>query len=147
MEFNQERFDDIIDEALPIFKEHLKEVWVYSDMPLDLNYNVYRKMCAGGTYVIYTARVENKLVGYSAYVIHESLHHATSLWAYNDVLYLKPELRGNGIGKEFISYCESKLKGLGVHVINQPVTPRKDFSPMLKRAGYELMDSNYTRRL
>lgn len=145
MEFSQERFDDVIDEAYALLEKHLKEVWIYPDMPLDLNYNMYKRMDAGGTYMVYVARVDKKIVGYSAYIISPNLHHVESLWAYSDVLYLAPEHRGHG--KEFIQYCESKLKDLGVHVISQAVTPRKDFSPMLERSGYELMDSNYTRRL
>lgn len=145
MEFRNCLYSEVIEEITPMLIEHHKEVWVYPDSPLDIDHAAYLKMEQNGIYKSYAAVFENKIVGYSGYIISAHVHHKTEHWAYSDVIYIDPAYRGHGL--EFISYCENELKSINIDVVVHSVTPNRDYSKALVRSGYDLMEMNYTKRL
>ena len=50
-------------------------------------------------------------------------------------------------GARFITFADKQLEAEGVDAIGYHVEVRKDFSPLLKRKGYEAASTNYIRRL
>lgn len=147
MEFRVERFDDVIEEMLPIFESHQSEVWTFPDMPLDIDIEGYRDANEQGRYVIFTARDSNRaIIGYSTYSISIHSHRKYLLTAIHDLLYIDPHYRG-GAGAEFLQYCENELKSYGANFIIQSVTPKLDFSSMLKRNGYSELETLYVKRI
>lgn len=145
MEFKNCLYSEVIEEIMPMLIEHHKEVWVYTESSLDIDHQAYMTMESRGVYRSYSAAVDNKVVGYSAYIITAHPHHKEEVWAHNDVIYLKPEYRGHGL--EFISYCENELKSINIDVVVHSVTPKRDYSKALIKSGYDLMETNYTKRL
>ena len=79
--------------------------------------------------------------------MNHNIHYQDSLQALQDVIYVDRELRGNGIGKEFIKWCEEQLRADGVQAIYQHVKNKHNFGPMLETMGYELVDLIYAKRL
>ena len=145
MEFRNCLYSEVIEEITPMILKHHKEVWVYPDSPLEVDHSMYFKMENSGMYKLYSANINNKIVGYSAYILTNHIHHKNEIWAHNDVIYLDPQYRGHG--QEFISYCENELKSINIDVVIHSVTPKRDYSKALVRHGYDLMETNYTKRL
>lgn len=144
MEYQEETFESIYVEALPMFLAHKQEVDLYG-LPLDLDLDLYLKTNELGTFKFYTAREEGELIGYSAYFIYMCPHHKTSVQATQDIVYYKKEKRGNGL--PFMSYCEGELKKLGVHIIKIGVPASNDWSPILLRKGFSKLETTYVKEL
>jgi len=99
--------------------------------------------------LVFTARDDEKLMGYNVFFVANNAHYKDSLQATQDILYLAPEYRGKMTGVRFIRWCDNELEDLGVEVVYQHVKarPELNFGPMLERIGYELVDLIYTKRL
>lgn len=149
MQFQREKASSaLFDEVFPLLLSHYQEVAHYKDIPLDPDWEKYLKLEEMEMLRIFTAReVDGKLCGYAVFFIHPNPHYRTSIQANQDVLYIDPSKRG--FGKEFIPWCDEMLRAEGVHVVyhHLKAKPHLDFSPLLERIGYELIDKIYGRRL
>ena len=143
--FSQEKFDDVIDEVFPLLQQHHKETSFYEDIPMQVNQRTYSALCKAGCLKIYTYRLKGVLVGYSVYTMMKSLRRKDCLEASQNVLFIHPAKRG--FGEDFLRYCDDRLKEEGVKIVFQKVTNKLDFSPMLKRMGYQEIEHTYGRRL
>jgi len=145
MEFKEEAFSQIYAEATPLLEQHHKEISKY-DFDLDPDLETYKKLSELRIYQSFTVRDEGELVGYAGFFVSPKLHFKSVLQAINDVIYIQPALRGNGIGKHFISYIDDAMKFKGVDVTFYNVPAKNDWSIILKDKGYELHDYLYSRR-
>lgn len=145
VDFSRESVCSIEDEIKPLIQSHWEEIAHYKDIPLDPDWDYYRLLDAKGFLGVYTAREEGKLIGYSIYVVKRNPHYKSSLQASQDIIFISPEKRG--FGKEFINWCDMELKGIGVQAVYHHVKKDHDFSPVLRRLGYTLVDLIYARRL
>jgi L-amino acid N-acyltransferase YncA len=145
--FERERMDDVFAEIQPLLKLHFAEIAHYADIPLDPDYRRYRRMEEAGALRVFTVRVLGALKGYAIFCVAPSLHYQGSLQAVQDILYLDPEEREGRLGLKLIQYADGELKAEGVQVVVQHIKAAHDFSPILKRLGYELQDYLYTKRL
>lgn len=134
-------------ELEPLLVQHYHEIaWNQDRIPLDVDWERYRMIEEMGKFVLFTARVEGQLVGYSAYLIDSHLHYRTTVFAQNDVLYIDPKFRGRQ-GAKFIAWCEEQLRGLGVNVHGIHIKDSFDWSALARRLGFELMDRIYLKWL
>lgn len=145
IEYGSERVSEIWKEIYPLFEKHWDEISHFKDIPLEPDYDLYVKMDGLGMVRVYTARENGVLIGYSVYLIRPNLHYKSSLQANQDVIYIRPERRG--FGSKFIAWCDEKLREEKVQIVTHHVKEAHDFSPVLKRMGYELVDKLYCRRL
>ena len=141
--FAVEGVDQSLVEGEAMLRDQWEEIAAYKDkVPLDPDYDRYRKMEAAGQLLICTARDDGKLVGYSAYFVHRGIHYSQNIVATNDVFYISPEYRirrAHGrmlIAAALLDYAEEKLKALGVSVISIHIKLWKDWSPLAERQGY-----------
>ena len=146
MKFKREQFLSIIDEALPLIQEHFKEVDAQQDLGLDIDIERYCKLEELDCLRIYTLRNEaDELIGYACFIISNHLHYKRAISAAQDVIYIKPEFRGEG--HKFIARCDQELHKQGVDIVSHFVTPRCDFSKTLTKLGYQMIETVYARRL
>lgn len=143
--FARERFQDVIDEAVPLLVQHFEETARFKDIPLSPNFEAYKHLDDTGILRIFTARKFGKLVGYCTFFVQPHLHYRESLQAYQTLLFVDPEFRG--FGMRFIAWMDDQLKVEGVSLVHQTVTQKLDFSSMLSRLGYEPFENIYIRRL
>lgn len=137
--------DGLIAEVAPLLAEHWEEVAHYKDIPLDVDWALYRAMWDRGAIRIFTVRdADHELIGYSAFFVHPNPHYRM-LQAVNDVIFIRKERRGGG--RKFIEWCDERLREEGVRVAYHHVKAAHDWTPMLKRMGYELQDLICSRRL
>lgn len=137
--------DGLIEEISPLLQEHYEEVAHYRDIPLAPDWTVYREMYRSGRFRIFTIRDQDRaLIGYSAFFVYINPHYSC-LQAVNDVIFIRKDRRGGG--KNFILWCDERLREEGVRVVYHHVKAAHDWTPMLKRMGYELQDLIMSRRL
>ncbi len=146
MIFQEEAFKDIQLDVAPLLNDHHKEISKH-DFDLDPDFEMYLKISEIGLYKVYTVRDdEGELVGYSGFFLSPMKHFKTHMAATCDVLYIIPALRGNGIGKHFLTFIDSKLSEIA-SVIFHFVPAKNDWSIILKDKGYTLHDYMYSRRV
>lgn len=150
-EFNTEKVAECMDEIDKLGQLHYDEVAFYKDIPFQPRWDAYLKICEADKCRLYTVRnVEKELLGYACFFIDGHMHYADSKTAIQDVLFLHPAIRGQKTGAAFISWCDEQLKSEDVQVVIHHVKvtkPQLDFSPLLEKMGYMLMDKIYTKRL
>lgn len=83
------------------------------EIDLDPDWEAYLADERAGRFVAWSARTEEKLVGYNAFFVVPHRHYRKAIFALNDVIYLKPEQRGSH-GLVLIAEAERGLKELGV---------------------------------
>ena len=137
--------ETFIHEVAPLLARHWREIALYQeDVPLDLDWKVYRRMNEEGTLLLIAARDEGRLAGYAAFFLVRSPHYKSTLCGMNDVIFVAPEFRKSHIGLRLIRESESLLSTRGVKLIRWHV---KQFNadgtdnPLYKilvRLGYRL---------
>jgi hypothetical protein len=143
-EFAKERFEDIHQEVMPLVVKHYREIaWRQDDIPLDINLSRYFEIERAGLYQVWTVRRDGVLIGYSAWFTTPNLHYASTPWAMNDVCFILPAFRGVGI--ELARHCERELAGMGIKCLHYHVKESYDWSPALKRIGYEKIESHWAK--
>lgn len=147
MKFALESYDQMINEIKPLIEAHYDEIAKYKDIPLDPDWDLYRKLEEVGILKAFSCRAtdDNSLIGYAIYFVKPHIHYRSMLLAQQDILFIKKEFRGRGIA--FILWCDEQLKAMGCTVSMHHVKAEHNFGRMLERIGYELMDLIYTRRL
>lgn len=136
---------------------HWQEVEQHQDaMPLSVDWSKYLMLERAGIYRSVVARKTGKLIGYAAYFLQAPLHHAKSVWAVNDVLYVDPAHRKDRTGDRLITAAEDMMQILGAKLITQE--DRKDanstsdkpsatLGDLLSRRGYTLAGRVYAKLL
>lgn len=148
--FHVSKASEHFQEALPLLEAHWQEIAHFKDIPLDPDYEAYKKIEAAGFLRCYTARWESgpvsHMVGYAVYFLRYHPHYKSSLQASQDILYIDPKYRG-GTGARFINWCDDQLRAEHVQVVYHHVKAAHNFGPLLERFGYELQDLIYGKRL
>lgn len=144
-DFARESVLAIEDEIKPLITRHWQEIAHYKDIKLDPDWEHYRSLDDRGFLAVFTARQDSVLVGYAIFFVRSNPHYKQSLQAHQDIIFIDQEKRG--FGKDFITWCDNQLKSDGVQVVYHHVKKSHDFSPLLRRIGYNLVDLIYSRRL
>lgn len=148
LKFQREKAHDFIPKHADLFALHWGEVGHFRDIPLDPDFEKYKKLEEIGNLRIYSVTdQDDETIGYCFFVLGNNLHYRKSLQANQDIIFIHPERRG--FGKTFINWCDNELRKEGIQVVFQHVKAKKElnFSPLLEKLNYELMDLIYARRL
>lgn len=132
------------DEAQSMLRAHWEELGQDRDkIPLIVNWDTYFNMEAKGELAVYGVYDEAVLIGYSIYFLFKSPHYDTELFAKNDVIYLHPPYRKEGIGCKFMEFIEQELKSLGVDKITYHVKPNTAIIGLLEEFGFTEIETIY----
>jgi hypothetical protein len=143
--FKEQKLIDVLNNGLSeLIARHHIEVAKFKDIKANPDFEMYFELEKLGMFKLFTVWIGEKLIGYSTYIMKESLHYSV-LSAYQDALYVVPEERG--FGSKFLKWIEEQLKSQKVVLVYQTVTSRFDFSAMLIRNGYEEVERSYVKRL
>ena len=132
------------DEIYPLLKQHWAEIAHHKDIALDPDVEFYHKADALGMVRVFTAREDEALIGYAVFFVKPNVHYKQVLVAQQDILFVQKDKRG--FGAKFIAWCDEQLKAEGVQMSMHHVKEAHNFSPLLRRLGYELVDLIYVRR-
>lgn len=147
--FGSETFDEVVDEILPLLERHWREVAYYDDIPLSPEWATYEFAARQGILRVFTVRIDDKLVGYTVFIVRPNIHYSSCVQATEDLLFVAPEYRKGRLGMQLIQYSDAELAKEGVQVVTRHVKaqPGLDFGPLLERIGYEPIDRIFGRRL
>ncbi len=128
-----------------LFNKHREEVGSFGEYPIDPEWSNYRLLSDSGLLHNFILRHHGTVVGYYITLVVRHPHYAFKT-AENDIIYISPEHRGT-IAIKFLKWVDEQLKELGVNFINIGVKPMRDFSIVLKRMGYKLLETRYYKEV
>ncbi len=135
-------------EARDLLYAHYLEVAVNQDIPLDPDTDFYHSAEKLGLLATYTARDDGKIVGYSLYFFRPRHPHYRVGWATNDIIYVTPECRRQGVANDLLEFAEAGLKKLGAAVVHTDAkTEHPELGRLLKSRKYRHTEDGYTKRL
>ena len=134
----QETLYDVVDEVEPLLRLHYDELTLNKEhIKLDPMWERYALLESSDSLVIYTARDNGQLVGYSAFFVTQHMHYAALTIVANDVLFLHPDHRTGRTGIRLIKFCESSLRErLGSFKLTWHAKYTNDLASILTRMGY-----------
>ncbi len=145
----RERVVDVLEEIKPILLEHWAELSLYSDIPLDPEYDVYEMLDKKGLLALYTIRTAGVLVGYAVYFVRKHMHYRQHTWALSDIILVKKEHRNLGMGMKLFDTIESEMKsywGVDVlHTMTKVMHP--ELAYLLESRGHQKAEVSYSLRL
>jgi len=146
--YQRERVRNMWNEALPLLREHYKEVGLYNDKVLfDPDVEKYEMLDDMDILYIVTARDEEKLVGYYACFIQPNLHYKQTLASTADVFYVHPEYRKGFVGIKLLKEAEEHMRDLGVDVMTLAFKTYSPLDPLLERLGWDYTERFYSKYL
>jgi len=137
----------LFQELTPLIAGHYVEISHYKDIECVPDWAHYERLDKADILKIFTVRRGDELVGYSVFFVAPHPHFKKSIQATEDLLYLDPDFRKGRMGHDFIAFCDKCLADDHVDVVYRHVTTKKDFSALLTRMEYDLVDLVYARRL
>ncbi len=147
MKYARETLEEVRAEIDPLLEAHWREIAHYQDILLDPDWEFYEAMEYCGRLRIFTARDEGRLVGYGFFFVGPNRHYKQSFQALQDVIFLHPDYRGAGNGRDLIMFCDEQCRAEKIQVIYHHIKAAHDFGPLLIHCGYELVDLIYAKRL
>jgi GNAT superfamily N-acetyltransferase len=126
---------------------HHREVNEFDECALDINWPAYHHADQQGRYVLITARSGGDLVGWVGYFVYEHLRHRGSCMAREDWYYVRPEQRGQGIGRRLFELAEQTLQKRGVKRIIMSCKVAADHTGLIEDLGYQHYEKSFTRLL
>ena len=131
----------VLDEVQPLLEQHYEELCRDKDrVLLAPMWEKYAALEAAGCFVVYTARDEGELIGYAAFFIQPSLHHADLTVVLNDLVFIHPDHRGSA-GPRMIKFAEkqiAELKHAGTALqIVWSAKPGTLLESLLPKLGYQ----------
>lgn len=138
---------ELATEITPLLEKHWIEIAHYPDIAFDPDWERYFMTQDAGRLCVITARKGRELVGYIVYFLNHNMHYKNSYQAVQDVLFVDPEHRNGTLGLKLLKTSETILTMKNVQVVYQHLKFDHDFSPMLRRLGYEDVDRIMAKRL
>ena len=130
-----------------LLERHYHEIAHFKDIALDIDWPMYEKADELGKLRCFSARIDGELVGYVGHIVNLAPHYKGSLQAVQDVIFMAPERRGLFAGSRLIAYSDQCLAAEGVQVVYHHTKAAFPMDSILKRNGYELVDTLWAKRL
>lgn len=141
-----ESVDEVEEEIKLLIEDHWEEIALNQDViKLNPDFELYKKLEEEGYLGIYTVRDEGELVGYFLVLAHNNLHYKDHIFATNDIIYIKPELRNKSVGKNLIQFAEDDLRKRGVSVLVINTKVHQPFDGLMEHMGYNLIERVYSK--
>lgn len=130
-----------------LLERHYHEIAHFKDIALDIDWDVYEIADHQGKLRCFSARADGELIGYVGHIVNTNPHYKGSLQAVQDVIFIAPERRGLFTGSRLIAYSDQCLAAEGVQVVYHHAKAAFPMDSILKRNGYELVDTLWAKRL
>jgi len=141
--FAREMLCECVQEAQPLLDEHYRELAKNQDrVKLEPCWQRYAELEAQGAFIVFTAREDGRLIGYSAFASSPHPHYAGLRLVSNDVLFLDKAHRVGRTGIRLIKFCEEQIEATYVKdfCITWHAKEHTPLAGMLQRMGYGIQD-------
>lgn len=133
----------------PLFLRHWGETGLdHSEVPFDVDWDRLASLETLGVYRAVFARDETGTIqGYNLFMVCAGLHHRSTTQAYNDSFYLTPEVRTPWAYLRLFHSSLEYLRALKVQKVYVATRTRHDFSPLMRRLGFDHIEQNWAKLL
>lgn len=139
---------ELANELISLATLHNTEVGMFPDKVFSINPEQYVALYTAGLVKTFVARQGGIAIGYIIYIVMAHPHFVDTILAKEDGLFVHPAHRTSSIGTRLIKYADNVLMTkYNVDAVSQTATVKFDHSAMLKRLGYEKIETTYMRRL
>lgn len=146
--FQVEPYDICNAEITAHLPDHWHEIALdHEAVPLDKDEAAYQEMADIGMLHIVTVRQDGILVGYIAGFVRGHYHYKSTLHAFTDVFWLRPDCRKGMIGVKLFREYERTLKARGVVKAFIASKVFLDMSVIFERLGWRKTETVYTKLL
>jgi GNAT superfamily N-acetyltransferase len=148
LETTVESYDSIVDDIRPLLEEHWAELALFKDdIPLDVNWDAYKRGYEAGIIRAYGSRLDDKLIGYAIFQVvarHPHYQHAVAI---NDVIWIAPAHRNMRVGTALCEFFEDDLRKDGPIVISiETKAHAPALAALLQARGYLTIGPVYGKR-
>ena len=145
MEFAIENLSKVRREIEPLLKQHYDEIALNKDIiKMNPDWEGYARLDAVNALRIYTARRNDKLLGYFVVIVSKSLHYRDHLFANNDVIFLAKPARKGLTGVKLIKYAIDSLAAEGITKLHINTKAHQPFDAILERLNFEEIERVYS---
>jgi hypothetical protein len=109
----RERFGTFYRDGRDLFAAHYAEAGSFDGLPLDPDVDMALALEAQNQLLVMTARQDGHMVGYIVFLINPSFESRGVLLGFQNIFYVKPELRGK-LGKKLRDAAKARLLEIGV---------------------------------
>ena len=146
--YQQESLATCKEDAQHLLEQHWEEIALNKEyIKLNPDWDAYYDLEDVGALKIFTARDDNKLIGYFVVLCRKHLHYVDHVFAFNDILYLRVDYRKGLTGAKLMKFAEKCLKEDGVSVMVVNTKRHKPFDSLLEWLGYKHAENIYTKLL
>lgn len=148
VKYQQEFLDSVRGEVETLIQNHFDEVYPARDsFDCDMDWDMYSKLEQIGLLKIFTARIDQELIGYLWVILSPNIHSKGSMLACDDGLYVAKSYRGKSVAKDLIGFTEKCLKEDGLKVFHIVGTTEKPIDALVKRMGYTAIETKFQKVL
>ena len=134
------------DDAKELLELHWKEIAINQDkIKLNPNWDAYFDLERSNKLRIFTARENERLVGYFVVIIGANLHYKDHVFAVNDILYLHASWRKGLTGVKLIKFAEKCLRLEGASVMSINTKTHRPFDSLMSYLKYDLVERVYQK--
>jgi GNAT superfamily N-acetyltransferase len=133
-------------DAQKLLEDHWEEIALNKGkIALNPDWDAYEALELSGKLKIFTARVNDRMIGYFVVLVGPNLHYKDHIFAVNDILYLDKIYRRGRTGIKLIKFAEQCLKEDGVSVLNINTKAHKPFDSLMEYLGFNLIERVYSK--
>lgn len=133
-------------DAQKLLEAHWEEIALNKGkIALNPDWEAYEALEGSGKLKIFTARDDDRLIGYFVVIVGVNLHYKDHVFAVNDILYLDKEYRKGRTGLKLIKFAEKCLKEDGVSVLSINTKVHKPFDSLMEYMGFNLIERVYSK--
>ena len=147
--YSEDLFENVLMDFMTLLPEHMAEMNYFqrNGAKFDPDYGAYCKGQEQGKFVLVTAKDHGVLVGYIVFAIGTHIRYKSTLVAQEDLYYVVPDYRRQGIAKRLFEEAEKVLKSYNVDYIFASTKTYLDRSGLLEQSGYEQFEKRFAKKL
>lgn len=119
----------------------------HPDEGLCINWDAYFDLEDRGIVKFFTARDDDRLIGYCVVILSEPLTTKGSIVALYDSVYVDKAYRSKGLGRDLFSFVEKCMVDDGVYRVLASSSAKNPIGRFLQMMGYAEMETKYEKRL
>lgn len=133
-----EDFCESGDELYPLFQSHYDEITHHKEAKeLAPDWDLYRAMEEQGKVLTVVARDQGHVIGYMTTFLYRHPHYRYCIVATNDLFYVAPDYRGQGVAGKLLVFTENELRDRGATVHTMHMKTDFDFSDLMAKTGFD----------
>lgn len=144
----QEPWDECRNAVMAYWPDHWREVALDRDaVPLDPDVDAYDSHADTGVLHVVTVRKDGEVVGYHLSIVSPHLHYKSTLCAFVDIYWLRPDCRQGLTGLNLFKEVERTLKARGVVKVYSGTKRHLDAGVLFERLGWTEAERLFTKTL